>query len=77
MWQVGPAVKDGRLMMHKLDPDNMKSKGTLNLATTFGGDENNATAPAQSGNKSGGSSTIWSNYSIFYVFVMFLGVLFF
>ncbi|KAJ8559397.1 hypothetical protein K7X08_003455 [Anisodus acutangulus] len=80
VWQVGPAVKDGMPVAHKFDPDNLKSKGTLDLATSSGGGKN-ATAPAsaggdgQSGDKANGSSRIWRNNASFYVFVMFLGVL--
>ncbi|XP_049410861.1 auxin-induced in root cultures protein 12-like [Solanum stenotomum] len=83
VWQVGPTVKDGSPVAHKFDPDNLKSKGTLNLTTSSGGDGKNATAPVpaggdgQSDNKTGGSSRIWSNNTSFYVFIMFLGVLFF
>nr|XP_004242429.2 auxin-induced in root cultures protein 12-like [Solanum lycopersicum] len=83
VWQVGLAVKDGTPMAHKFDPDNLKSKGTLNLTTSSGGDEKNATAPApaggsgQSDDKMGGSSRISNKNTSFYVFVMFLGVLFF
>lgn len=83
VWQVGLAVKDGTPMAHKFDPDNLKSKGTLNLTTSSGGDEKNATAPApaggggQSDDKMGGSSRISNKNTSFYVFVVFLGVLFF
>ncbi|XP_060197541.1 cytochrome b561 and DOMON domain-containing protein At3g25290-like [Lycium barbarum] len=82
VWQVGPAVKDDMPVVHKFDPDNLKSKDTLNLATSSGGDGKNTTAPVsaggdgQSGNKTGGSSRIWNNDASFYVFAMFLGVLF-
>ncbi|CAN4098605.1 unnamed protein product [Withania somnifera] len=80
VWQVGPAVKDGRPMMHKFDPDNLKSKGTLSLVTSSVGDRKNSPAPAPApvvgDGKTGGSSRIWSKEASFYVFVMFLGVIF-
>ncbi|XP_055834967.1 cytochrome b561 and DOMON domain-containing protein At4g12980-like [Solanum dulcamara] len=75
VWQIGPMVKDGTPVAHMFDPDNLKSKGTLNLATSSSGDGKNATAPAPAGGR-GQSSRIWSNNTIFYVFFMFIGVLF-
>ncbi|MCD7452275.1 hypothetical protein HAX54_016107 [Datura stramonium] len=82
VWQVGSAVKDGTPLVHKFDPDNLKSKGTLNFVTSSGGYGKNATAPVaadgneQSENKTGGCSRIWRNNASFYVFIMVVGVLF-
>ncbi|KAJ8558288.1 hypothetical protein K7X08_005054 [Anisodus acutangulus] len=86
VWQVGPAVKDGMPVMHKFDPDNLKSKATLDLASASagGGGEGNKNASSsasnssgKSGNDTGGSSTILKTENNVFAFLFFLGVLLF
>lgn len=81
VWQVGSTVKDGMPGVHKFDPDNLKSKATLDLATLAAGDGNkktNATSSSassgQSGNETGGSSRILNTQTTFFAFFFFLGV---
>ncbi|KAJ8568684.1 hypothetical protein K7X08_028217 [Anisodus acutangulus] len=90
VWQVGPAVKDGMPMVHKFEPDNLKSKATLDLASASSaageGNKNaNASSSAsnssnssgQGGNETGGSSTVLKTENIVFAFLFFLGVLLF
>ncbi|KAL3328273.1 hypothetical protein AABB24_035746 [Solanum stoloniferum] len=81
VWQVGSAVTDGRPGIHKFEPDNLKSKGILDLATSGGGDgdkKTNATSSSassgQSGNETGGSSRILNTETTFFAFLFLFGV---
>ncbi|XP_059296019.1 cytochrome b561 and DOMON domain-containing protein At3g25290 [Lycium ferocissimum] len=80
VWQVGPAVKDGMPVMHKLEADNLKSKTTLDLATSEGNKNNNGTASTsnsssgQSGKETGGSSRMLKSETSVFAFLFFLGV---
>ncbi|KAM3382510.1 cytochrome and DOMON domain-containing protein [Capsicum galapagoense] len=81
VWQVGPAVKDGMPVVHKFEPDNLKSKATLDLTTVEGNKNANAnatsssTSTGQSGNETGGSSTVLKTETIaFSFFFFFLGL---
>ncbi|TMX05497.1 hypothetical protein EJD97_017337 [Solanum chilense] len=78
VWQVGSAVTDGRPAIHKFEPDNLKSKGILDLATPADNKTNATSSSAsagQSGNETGGSSTILKTETNFFAFLFFVGVL--
>ncbi|KAL0436695.1 UNVERIFIED_CONTAM: cytochrome and DOMON domain-containing protein [Sesamum radiatum] len=86
VWQVGPSVKDGVPVKHDFSPENLNSKGTLQLVSTSVEDKNGpAAAPtssngsgaptgAQSGNDSGGSSRICASVLGLYGALVLLGV---
>ncbi|KAH0639629.1 hypothetical protein KY285_036215 [Solanum tuberosum] len=83
VWQVGSAVTDGMPRIHKFEPDNLKSKGILDLATSGaaagdGGKKTNATSSSassgQSGNETGGSSRIFNTETTFFAFLLLFGV---
>lgn len=75
VWQVGPAVKDGMPVVHKFEPDNLKSKASLDLASGDGNKKANASATTtQSGNETGGSSTILKTQTSSFAFFFFFGV---
>ncbi|XP_060168983.1 cytochrome b561 and DOMON domain-containing protein At3g25290-like [Lycium barbarum] len=70
VWQVGTAVKDGIPVGHKLDPDNLKSKATLDLVTSA------SIMSGQSENITGGSATIMKNgTSTVFTFLFVIGIL--
>ncbi|CAN4093759.1 unnamed protein product [Withania somnifera] len=74
VWQVGPAVKDGMPVVHKFDPDNLKSKATLDLTTSAAGEGNknantSSVSSGQSGNETGGSSRTENTGFAFFFFI--------
>lgn len=84
VWQVGPAVKDGKPVVHKFDTENLASKAILDLAATSSAGDGNKNAgssasssnsSSQSGNETGGSSRILKSENGIFAFLFFLGVL--
>lgn len=73
-------MKDGMPVVHKFEPDNLKSKATLDLTTSAAGEANkngNASSSAssgQSGNETGGSSRILKTETTVFALFFFLGV---
>ncbi|MCD7472048.1 hypothetical protein HAX54_012931 [Datura stramonium] len=76
VWQVGSAVKDGMPVVHKFDPENLKSKATLDLTTSAANASSSASSNSsgQSGKETGGSSRIVETETTAFAFLLFLGI---